>query len=183
MKKICLAELKKRIKAEKETLKQLTRNDTTNRNTQIFVDKDIASQIEDNNYNYFETNSKLQTSMLYITKMTALLNKMTSTTIITCGDFTGSISEAIILLKYLTQMNDRADNMLFIDVSRKMTFDNKIVKTKYFYDEEAVKKKKAKLTKAVADLQMAIDKAMFATEIDMSEIEIPNELIYKIFGD
>ena len=185
MEKICLAELKKKIKAEKEILNQLIRNDEANRKTQIFIDKDVDLQTQDNDYNYFDTNYQIQESMLYITRMTALLNKITSTTIITCGDFVGSISEAIILLKYLTQMKNRADAMSYRDVGQKLTYDNKMVKTKYFYEKEYIQEKIQNLTKSVADLQMAIDKAMFSTTVDVSNIqktEFKNEIVNKIFG-
>ena len=67
---ICLTELKKRIKEEKETLNRYLRNDVSNRDERIFVNNDNSFS---NDYDYERTTDLIQLSMLKIVKMTSLL--------------------------------------------------------------------------------------------------------------
>ena len=89
---------------------------------------------------------------------------------IKCDEFEGSISEAVTLLKYLNELNNRADQMLIQDVSQKLTYDNKLVVMQYYYETEEVEEKKKVITKKIQKLQMAIDRAMLNTEIDIDNI-------------
>ena len=177
---ICLTELKKRIKEEKETLNRYIRNDVSNRNERIFVNNDNAFS---NDYDYERTTDLIQLSMLKIVKMTSLLNKYTSNTMIKCDEFEGSISEAVTLLKYLNELNNRADQMLIQDVSQKLTYDNKLVVMQYYYETEEVEEKKKVITKKIQKLQMEIDKVMLNTEIDIDNILNLNFTdLEKVFG-
>ena len=180
VKMICLTELKKRIKEEKETLNRYLRNDVSNRDERIFVNNDNSFS---NDYDYERTTDLIQLSMLKIVKMTSLLNKYTSNTMIKCDEFEGSISEAVTLLKYLNELNNRADQMLIQDVSQKLTYDNKLVVMQYYYETEEVEEKKKVITKKIQKLQMAIDKVMLNTEIDIDNILNLNFTdLEKVFG-